>query len=68
NPLTEIMIIFYGRNSGRIIRDAEDGTDPIAISDIIIIEIGTTIIPCYPGIIVVVLLRKPLLYYLLKIK
>lgn len=41
----------------------EQGAEPVAIVDIIIIEVGTSVIARYPRIIVVVLLRKPMSAY-----
>ena len=35
---------------------AEDGTEPVAIVDIIVIEVGTGVIAGYPRIVLIVLL------------
>jgi hypothetical protein len=42
---------------------AEDGTESVAIVDIVVIDVRTGITAGYPRIIVVVLLRKPLSRY-----
>jgi len=42
---------------------AEDGTESVAIVDIIVIEVRAGVIAGYPRIIVVVLLREPLSRY-----
>ncbi len=42
---------------------AEDGTEPVAIVDIIVIDIGTGVIAGYARIVLIVLLGKPLRIY-----
>jgi len=39
---------------------AKDCTEPVAIVDVIVIEVGAGVVPGYPRVIVVVLLGKPL--------
>lgn len=51
------------RKTGALLRGiirAEYDAQSVAIGDIIVIEVRTRVVARYPGIIVVVLLRKPL--------
>jgi len=46
-----------------IIKGARNRAEPVAIVNIVIIDVGTRIIPCYPRIVVIVLLGEPLSHY-----